>query len=115
MDPLGLALENFDAVGRLRVKGESGEKIDATGALPDGTPFTGPQELRDLLLKNPDRFVNTLTERLLTYGLGRGLQYYDAPAVRAIARGSAQHDYRFSDLILGIVQSAPFQMRRSQS
>jgi mono/diheme cytochrome c family protein len=115
MDPLGLALENFDAVGRLRAKGESGEKIDATGALPDGTPFTGPQELRDLLLKKPERFVNTLTERLLTYALGRGVQYYDQPAIRAIARGSARHEYRFSDLILGIVQSAPFQMRRSQS
>jgi hypothetical protein len=115
MDPLGLALENFDAVGRLRAKGESGEKIDATGALPDGTPFTGPKELRDLLLKKPERFVNTLTERLLTYALGRGVQYYDQPAIRAIARGSARHEYRFSDLILGIVQSAPFQMRRSQS
>ena len=115
MDPLGLALENFDAVGRFRQRGESGEKIDATGALPDGTPFNGPQELRALLLENPERFVNTLTDRLLTYALGRGLQHYDAPTVRAIARGSAKHEYRFSELILGIVQSAPFQMRRSQS
>ena len=115
MDPLGLALENFDAVGRFRQRGESGEKIDATGALPDGTPFNGPQELRALLLENPERFVNTLTDRLLTYALGRGLQHYDAPTVRAIARGSAKHEYRFSELIRGIVQSAPFQMRRSQS
>jgi hypothetical protein len=115
MDPLGLALENFDAVGRLRQRSESGEQIDATGALPDGTPFNGPQELRALLLENPERFVNTLTDRLLTYALGRGLQYHDAPTVRAIARGSAKHEYRFSDLILGIVQSAPFQMRRSPS
>ena len=90
MDLLGLALENFDAVGRFRQRGESGEKIDATGALPDGTPFNGPQELRALLLENPERFVNTLTDRLLTYALGRGLQHYDAPTVRAIARGSAQ-------------------------
>jgi hypothetical protein len=115
MDPLGLALEPFDAVGRWRTTSESGEKIDATGALPDGTPFNGPEELRRLLVRNPERFINTFTERLLTYALGRGLQHFDAPTVRAVTRKAGRHDYRFSDLLLAIVQSAPFQMRRSQS
>jgi hypothetical protein len=115
MDPLGLALEPFDAIGRWRDASESGEAIDATGALPDGTPFNGPKELRRVLLREPDRFIHTLTEKLLTYALGRGVQYYDTPAVREIARRAARSNYRFSDLILGIVQSAPFQMRRTQS
>jgi hypothetical protein len=115
MDPLGLALESFDAIGRWRTKSESGEAIDATGALPDGTMFTGTRELRDALLNQPDRFMNTLTEKLLTYGLGRGLQYYDAPVVRGIVRKAARTNYRFSDLVLGIVESTPFQMRRSPS
>ena len=115
MDPLGLALEPFDAVGNWRDKSESNGPIDATGQLPDGTKFDGPKGLRDALMKNPERFVHTLTERLFTYALGRGLEYYDAPAVRGVVRDTIRGDYRFSALILGIVQSTPFQMRRSQS
>jgi hypothetical protein len=114
MDPLGLALEHFDAVGRWRDLSEASEPIDASGTLPDGTPFNGPHELRRVLLKNPTRFVSTFTEKLLTYALGRGLMYYDAPAVRAIARQAARDDFRFSALVVGIVTSTPFQMRRSQ-
>ena len=114
MDPLGLALENFDATGKWRDLDESGVPIDASGALPDGTRFVGSDGLTQALLGS-DRFVFTLTEKMLTYALGRGLEYYDAPAVRAIVRRSAREDYRFVSLMRGIVQSAPFQMRRSQS
>ncbi|HLF13189.1 MAG TPA: DUF1592 domain-containing protein [Gammaproteobacteria bacterium] len=110
MDPLGFALENFDAVGRWRTLGESGAPIDAAGTLPDGTPFEGAAGLRDALLSS-DQFVATLTEKLLTYALGRGVEYYDMPAVRAIVREAAANDYRFSAFIVGVVQSPPFQMR----
>ena len=112
MDPLGLSLENFDAIGRWRTLGESSAPIDATGALPDGTRFTGPAGLREALLSS-DRFVATLTEKLLTYALGRGLEPYDAPAVRAILRDASRGDYRMSSIIEGIVSSAPFRMRRA--
>jgi mono/diheme cytochrome c family protein len=112
MDPLGLSLENFDAVGKWRVLGESSSPIDATGRLPDGTPFEGPAGLRDALLRS-DRFVATLTEKMLTYALGRGLEHYDAPAVRAILRQAAPREYRLSALITGVVTSAPFRMRRA--
>jgi mono/diheme cytochrome c family protein len=115
MDPLGLALENFDAVGQWRDRSEAGTPIDASGALPDGTTFEGVAGLRGALLDRSDLFVTTLTEKLLTYALGRGLEYYDAPAVRAITRGAAGHDNRISALILGIVNSTPFQMRRTRS
>jgi hypothetical protein len=110
MDPLGFALENFDGVGRWRALDESGAPIDASGTMPDGTKFDGAAGLAQALLGS-DRFVSTLTEKILTYALGRGLEYYDAPAVRAIVRESAKADYRFMSLILGVVQSAPFQMR----
>ena len=112
MDPLGFALENFDGVGKWRALDESGAPIDASGAMPDGTKFEGPSGLAQALLGS-DRFVTTLTEKLLTYALGRGLEYYDAPSVRAIVRESAKSEYRFSSLILGVVQSTPFQMRNS--
>ena len=115
MDPLGLALENFDAIGRWRDRSETRGAIDATGELPDGTPFDGPAGLRDALLRHPERFVTTVTERLMTYALGRGVEYYDAPAVRAIVRGAAEDGYRLSSLVKGVVRSAPFQMRRSPS
>ena len=115
MDPLGFALENFDAVGRWRVRGESDEPIDATGALPDGTSFAGPNEMRAALLRNPDRFVATVAEKLLTYALGRNLESYDMPAVRAIVRGAAADGHRLSSLVVGIVKSTPFQMRMSPS
>ena len=96
MDPVGFALENFDAVGRWRTE-EHGEPIVATGTLVDGTHIDGASELRTALLKYSDRFVQTVTEKLMTYALGRGLEYYDMPAVRQIARAGAKNDYRFVD------------------
>ena len=112
MDPLGLSLENFDAVGRWRTVAESSGGIDATGVFVDGTTFEGAAGLKQMLLQS-DRFVPTVTEKLLTYALGRGLEHYDAPAVRAIVRSAARDDFRFSSLIAGVVQSTPFRMRRA--
>ena len=112
MDPLGLSLENFDAIGRWRTLGESSAPIDASGSAPDGTRFEGPDGLRSTLLRS-DRFVATLTEKMLTYALGRGLEYYDAPSVRAILRDASRDDYRFGSLVVGIVQSPPFRMRKA--
>ena len=113
MDPLGFALENFDGIGRWRTTSEAGTPIDAAGELADGTPVEGPASLRRALLKRPESFVTTVTEKLLTYGLGRGVEYYDAPAVRRIVREAADDDYRWSTLIAGITRSVPFQMRRA--
>jgi mono/diheme cytochrome c family protein len=113
IDPAGFALENFDAVGQWRDLDESFKPIDASGALPDGTKFDGVDGLRQALVANPDGFVTTMTEKLLIYALGRGLGPSDGPAVRAIVRGAAAGHYTFSSMILGIVRSAPFQMRRS--
>jgi len=110
MDPLGFALENFDAIGRWRSVDESGKPVDASGVLPDGTKFDGPAEFRRVLLTHHDEFVSTLTEKLLTYALGRGLESYDMPAVRAILRQAKADDDRWSSLIRGIVASVPFQM-----
>ena len=112
MDPVGLSLENFDAIGRWRTLTDGFAPIDASGSLPDGTTFDGVAGLRQALVSRADQFVRTLTERLLTYGLGRAVEYYDAPAVRAIERRAALDDYRFSSIVLGIVNSTPFQMRR---
>src|SRR5262249_47282957 len=111
MDPIGLSMENFDAVGRWRSRTLDGTTIDVAGSLPDGTPFIGADGLQRALLKRPELFVSTVTEKLLTYALGRGLQYYDAPAVRTIVRDARDHEYRFSALISGIVRSTPFGMR----
>ncbi len=111
MDPLGFALENFDAVGKWRNKGEDGARVDASGVLLDGTKVDGPATLREALLSRPDQFASTLAEKLLTYALGRGLDYNDAPAVRKIAAQAAASNYRFSSLIVGIVRSTPFQMK----
>ena len=113
MDPLGLALENFDAVGRWRETDATGEPLDVSGELPDGTRFRGVAELKQALLANPEPFLRTLTEKLLTYALGRGLEYTDAPAVRRIVRDAASSGHRFSALVLGIVKSVPFRQRRS--
>jgi hypothetical protein len=114
MDPIGLSLENFDGVGRVRMLGESSEPIDASGMLPDGTKFEGAVGLKRALLNKSDQFVTTVVEKLLTYALGRGVEYYDQPAVRAIVRDAARNDYRFSSgLIMGVVRSVPFQMRRA--
>ena len=113
IDPAGFALENFDAVGRWRTHDEFYNPIEPSGALPDGTEFDGLTQFREALVSRPERFVTTITERLLTYALGRGLEYYDAPAVRRIMREAAGENYRLSALILGIAKSPPFQMRRS--
>jgi len=115
MDPLGLSLENFDMVGRWRDVDEALVPIDASGALPGGTKFEGPAGLREVLVGHPDQFVRTLTEKLMTYALGRGVEYYDMPAIRAIVRDASKQNYRASSLVLGIVKSRPFQMRRRQS
>ena len=115
MDPLGFALENFDAIGRWRERSESDTPIDATGLLPDGRRFDGPSGLRDALLTTPDQFVHTVTEKLLIYALGRGAEYFDAPAIRRIVRGASQDDYRFASVVVGIVNSTQFQMRKTQS
>ena len=113
MDPLGFALENFDGIGGWRDK-DGGSTIDPSGLLPGGEKFQGPAELREVLFGKRDQFVATVTERLLTYALGRELEYYDAPAVRNIMRDATRADYRWSSVILSIVKSVPFQMRRSQ-
>jgi hypothetical protein len=112
MDPIGFSLENFDAVGRWR-DADTGQPIDAAGSLVDGSDFTGVSGLEHALLARPELLVRTLTEKLLTFALGRGVEHYDAPAVRQIVRDARDDDYRFSRLIVGIVQSTPFQMRRS--
>ena len=111
MDPLGLALENFDAVGRWRAHMPGGSAIDASGAMPDGTAFDGPADLRALLVRRPEQFATVVTEKLLTYALGRGVEYHDAPAVRQITRGAAADDYGLASLVVGVVNSTPFQMR----
>jgi hypothetical protein len=114
MDPIGLSLENFDGIGRWRAI-DSGFKIDASGQLVDGTRLDGPDSLRNALLDRPDAFVGTLTEKLLMYGVGRETKNYDMPVVRAIMHDAAPGRYRFSDLVLGIVKSAPFQMRMKEA
>jgi hypothetical protein len=110
MDPLGLSLENFDAIGRWRAN-DAGHAIDPSGVLLDGTKVNGPRELRQALVAQKTQFAKAVTEKLLTYSLGRGLEYYDAPAVREIDRAAAADNYRWSSLMLAIVKSAPFQMR----
>jgi cytochrome c551/c552 len=114
MDPVGLALENFDGVGRWRTT-DSGTTIDASGQLVDGTPLDGPSSLRKALLDRPEAFVGAMTEKLLMYGVGRETKYYDMPVVRSVMREAARDRYRFSDLVLGIVRSAPFQMRAKEA
>ncbi|MBM63651.1 MAG: hypothetical protein CL484_11965 [Acidobacteria bacterium] len=115
MDPLGLALEPFDAIGRWRTASQTKAPMNLSGILPDGTSFEGPAGLKKALLAHPERFVTTVTEKLLTYAIGRGVEYYDAPAVRAITRSAADDNYRLSTLILNIVKSRPFRMRSTQS
>ena len=115
MDPIGFALESFDAVGKFRTFDENFEPIDNTGVYADGTKIDGLAGLRQVLTNHSTRFLTTVTNTLLTYALGRGVEYYDAPAVRSILRGAAAKDNRFSSLVVGIVKSAPFQMRRFES
>jgi hypothetical protein len=113
MDPLGFALENFDAVGQWRdIDRFARTKIDSSGVLPDGSHVSGPDDLRKALLANPEQFVQTMTEKLMTYATGRTIEAHDMPAIRAIVREAAGDNYRFSSLVLNIVRSAPFQMRK---
>jgi hypothetical protein len=113
MDPLGFALENFDATGMWRDRDRyAGAVIDSSGELPDGTALKGPDDLRNALLRRPDQFVQTFTEGLLVYATGRTLQPYDMPTVRRVVRGAAASDYKFSALVQSVVRSEQFRMRR---
>jgi hypothetical protein len=113
MDPIGFAMENFDAIGKWRDT-EAGKPIDASGVFPGGARFDGMAGLKKALLAQPEQFVTTVAEKLLMYAIGRNLQYYDAPAVRGIVHEAARSNYAFSSLALGVVKSKPFQMRESQ-
>jgi hypothetical protein len=115
MDPIGFALENFDAIGKYRRFDENYQPIDNSGVYADGTRIDGLAGLRLVLMNHSQQFLTNLTNTLMTYALGRGVEYYDAPAVRAILRSGAPQNYRLSSLIVGIVSSAPFQMRRVDS
>jgi mono/diheme cytochrome c family protein len=112
MDPIGFAMENFDAVGRWRDR-DAGNPIDASGVFPGGVKFDGMAGLKAALLGHPEEFVSTVAEKLLMYGIGRNVQYFDQPAVRAIVKESARGNYTFSSLVLGVVASVPFQMRET--
>jgi len=114
MDPIGFSLENFDLIGKWRTM-DGGKAIDATSQLVDGTPLNGPASLRQAILSRSDVFVRTMTEKLMTYAVGRGMKYYDMPAVRSITRDAARNDNRYSSIILGIVKSDPFQMKVKQA
>jgi hypothetical protein len=110
MDPIGFAMETFDAVGRYRTE-ENGHPIDNSSNLPDGTPVTGIDGVRQLVLKNPELFVEAMAGKLLMYALGRNVQYYDEPAIRAIARDAARANNTFAAQVLGVASSLPFQNR----
>jgi hypothetical protein len=112
MDPLGFALEHFNAVGQWRTEGEDGTEIDAEGTLPNGVSFTGAAGLRAAILAEPEQFVRTVTEKLMTYALGRGIEYSDAPSIRRIVRDTARQRHTFASLVQGIVASTPFQYRQ---
>jgi Protein of unknown function (DUF1588)/Protein of unknown function (DUF1585) len=111
IDPPGFALENFNSVGQWQAATPDGTPIDTAGVLADGAKVNGPAALREAILSRPDAFVTTLTDRMLTYALGRGLEPSDMPVVRRIVKKAAQTDHRFASIIIGIVESAPFQMR----
>jgi mono/diheme cytochrome c family protein len=115
IDPAGFALENFNAVGQWRDVDEAFHPIDASGTLPDGSKFSGLDDFRALLLQHPERFVSNFAEKLMVYALGRGVEYYDEPAIRTITREAAADNYRFSSIVLGIVNSLPFEMRRGEA
>jgi hypothetical protein len=112
IDPLGFALENFDAIGKWREVDDEGTAIDSSGALPDGTTIRGPADLRAVLLTHREEFVATVAEKLLTYAIGRGLDYYDRPTLRQIVRDARSSDFRWSTLVLEVTKSVPFQMRQ---
>jgi hypothetical protein len=110
MDPLGYAFENFDAIGHWRAQ-DGGGRIDSAGVMPDGAKVDGPAAVVAAIAARPEQFARTVTEMMLTYALGRGLEYYDMPVVRSVARDAAKRDFRFSQIVVGIVKSPPFQMR----
>ena len=112
MDPLGLALENYNAVGQWRDRDSDAGNIpiDASGQLADGTPLIGVNDLREALVKRPDQFVQTFTEKLMTYSLGRSVEYHDMPAVRKIVQSAANNRYRFSSIVMGVINSDQFRM-----
>jgi hypothetical protein len=112
MDPIGFSLENFDAIGRWRTV-EEGQPVDCSGGLPDGSKFSGVSGLEEGLRKRPELFVGALSEKLMTFALGRGVESYDAPAIRKIVHDAQAKDFRFSSIIIGIVNSTPFTMRKS--
>jgi len=114
MDPVGFALENFDAIGRWRAQ-DDGAKIDPSGTLFEGSKIDGPVALRKVLANRPETFVGVMTEKMLTYALGRGVETYDMPAVRKIVNQAGTKDFRFSNIVLGIVESTPFQMKMKRS
>jgi len=110
MDPLGFSLENFDTIGSYRTMDRfTRTGIDTSGKLVDGTPVNGPTDLRNALLAHPEQFAQTLTEKLMTYGLGRGVEYYDMPSIRKIVRDSKASNYKFSSIVMGIVNAPAFQ------
>jgi uncharacterized protein DUF1588/uncharacterized protein DUF1585 len=111
IDPPGFALENFNSVGQWRDKGADGAPLDVAGTLADGSQVNGPAALREAILSRPNAFVTVVTEKMLTYALGRGLEPADMPVVRRIVKKAAQNEYRLSSIVMGIVESAPFQMR----
>ena len=113
MDPVGLSLEKFDAIGRRRAS-EAGVAIDASGGFADGSKFADVRGLEDALLRRPELFVGAFAEKLMTYATGRGVEYYDAPAIRAIVRDARAQEFRMSSIVLGVVKSPPFQMRTSR-
>jgi hypothetical protein len=113
MDPIGFAMENFDPIGRWR-DSDGGSAIDASGVFPDGEKFNGMAGLKAALLSHPEEFASTAAGKLLMYALGRNVQYFDEPAVRAIVKAGAASHYTFDSLVLGVVKSAPFQMREVQ-
>src|SRR5262249_22448221 len=110
----GFALENFNAVGQYRTA-DGGTTIDPSGAMPDGTKFSGAVEFRKALLQRREELMLSLTEKMMTYALGRGLEYYDMPAIRQVVRGAAGRDYRWSAIVANLVRSTPFRMRRAES
>src|SRR5215467_8914106 len=112
MDPIGFAMENFDAIGRWRDR-DADSPIDTSGVFPDGTKFDGMAGLKQALLSHPEEFVATVTEKLMMYGVGPNMQYYDRPAIRAVVKESARSNYTFGSLVLGVAKSVPFQMRET--
>jgi hypothetical protein len=112
MDPIGFAMENFDAVGRWRDH-DAGNDIDASGAFPGNIRFEGIAGLKKVLLEIPEQFINTVASKLMMYAVGRNVQYFDEPAIRAVVHGAAASNYTFESLVLGIVKSPPFQMREA--